>query len=409
MSSAMRTASSLLACLLLGVPLMAGSASVRAESPDSVSRVDLIPTERAAWSPKNLGIGVSSVLGGWNYWYAEREIDVQTVPSNATLKLYYIRSNFQKRFEQSRSPALVKIPPRVDMTYKDAVRFSAIADGYLAQDVSFDAQKVPDKVVIQLQVLPNNLVALNHTEFGGRTSLRLATTEQADVRMSKNTSLRGFQIALTKTALKVDAKTQKGGGHITGIDALQLGEDAIIRVATDSGDVEVRSRQSYDAVQQQHVYVFDVVAPGSSAPSDAQIRARLDALTFAPDERCDDRFSAVLREKIGDSELGDAFRPSGELTDVYRREAMLRLGRLQQGQVKTDTGEALHTGSSLELALAMQSAARVHSYLALLGALARSEPEPADALRTLVAPTRSSAAFGPIYDAAESARKDCHH
>ncbi|HTO55130.1 MAG TPA: hypothetical protein VMR50_17235 [Myxococcota bacterium] len=405
----MRTAPSLLVCLLLGVPLMAGSASVRAESPDAVNHVDLIPTERAAWSPKNLGIGVTSMFGGWNYWYAEREIDVETVPSNANLKLYYIRSNFQKRFEQSHSPALVKIPPRVDMTYKDAVRFSAIADGYLAQDVSYDAQKVPDKVVIQLQVLPNSLVYLGHTEFGGRTSLTLRTTEQPDVRMSKNTSLRGFQIALTKTALKVEAKSQKGAGHITDIDALQLGEDAIIRVQTDAPDVEVRSRQSYDAVQQQHVYVFDIVPPGAAAPTDAQIRARIDSLAYAPDERCDDRYGAVLREKVGDSDLSDAFRPSGELTDVYRREAMLKLGRLHEGQVKTDTGETLHTGSSLELALAMQSAARVRGYLALLGALARSEPEPSDALRTLVAPTRTSAEFAPIYDAAEATRKDCHH
>src|SRR5512143_3646792 len=125
----MRTVPSLLACALLSVPLAAGSASVRAEG--TVNQVDLIPAERAAWSPKNLGIGVTSVLGGWSYWYAEREISVETVPANADLRLYYIRSNFQKRFEQSHSPALVKIPPRVDMTYKDAVRFHAIADGYL--------------------------------------------------------------------------------------------------------------------------------------------------------------------------------------------------------------------------------------------------------------------------------------
>jgi hypothetical protein len=402
----MRTAPTLLACALLSVPLIAGSASVRAEG--AVNQVDLIPTERAAWSPKNLGIGITSVLGGWNYWYAEREISVETVPSNAELRLYYIRSNFQKRFEQSQSPAMVKIPPRVDMTYKDAVKFHAIADGYLAQEVSYDAQKVPDHVVLQLQVLPNSLVFLGHTELAGRTSLTLRTTEQPDVRMSKNTSLKGFQIALTKTAVKLDEKSQKGGGHVTGLDAIQLGEDAIVRVETDAGDLEVRSRQSFDAVQQQYVYVFDIVPPGTAAPSDGQVRARLDSLSFTPDASCDDRFAAVLREKLGDAALGDAFRPSGELADLYRREAMLRLGRYHEGTVKTDTGETLHTGSSLELALAMQSAARVKGYLALLDALARSEPQPADALRSLVAPERSASEFAPIYDAAEAARKDCH-
>jgi len=402
----MRTAVSGFVCALLSVPLVAGSASVRAEG--SVNQVDLIPTERASWSPKNLAIGVSSVLGGWSYWYTDREISVETVPANASLKLYYIRSNFQKRFEQTTSPALVKIPPRVDMTYKDAVKFSAIADGYLAQDVSYDAQKVPDHVVLQLQVLPNSLVYLGHTEFGGRTSVTIRTSEQADIRMSKNTSLKGFQIALTKTAVKVDDKSQKGAGHVSGLDAIQLGEDAIIRVETDQPDLEVRSRQGFDAVQGQYVYVFDVVPPGTAAPTDNQIRARLDSLGFTPDAGCDERYAAVLREKVGDAELADAFRPSGELTDLYRREAMLRLGRSAEGTVKTDTGETLHTGSSLELALALQSAARVKGYLALLGALARSEPQPADALRTLVAPTRTSANFAPIYDAAEAARKDCH-
>jgi len=379
---------------------------VRAEG--AVNQVDLIPTERAAWSPKNLGIGVTSMLGGWNYWYTVREISVETVPTNADLRLYYIRSNFQKRFEQSHTPALVKIPPRVDMTYKDAVKFHAIADGYLAQEVSYDAQKVPDHVVLQLQVLPNSLVSLSHTELAGRTSLTMRTTEQPDVRMSKNTSLKGFQIALTKTAVKLAGKPPAGGGHVTGLAAIQLGEDAVVRVETDAGDLEVRSRQSFDAVQSQYVYVFDIVPPGTAAPSDGQVRARLDALGFTPDANCDDRFAAVLREKLGDAALTDAFRPSGELTDMYQREAMLRLGRYHEGTVKTDTGETLRTGSSLELALAMQSAARVKGYLALLAALAQSEPQPADALRTLIAPTLSPADFSPVYDAGQAARRDCH-
>ena len=116
----------------------------------------------------------------------------------------------------------------------------------------------------------------------------------------------------------------------------------------------------------------------------------------------------MLRDQVGDAELADAFRPSGELSDIYRREAMLRLGRFHEGTVKTDAGETLHTGSSLELALAMQSAARVDGYLALLGALARSEPQPDNALRSLVAPARSPTDFEPIYAAVETARKDCH-
>jgi len=73
----------------------------------------------------------------------------------------------------------------------------------------------------------------------------MRTTEQPDVRMSKNTRSRAFQIALTKTAVKLEGKPPAGGGHVTGLAALQLGEDAIIRVETDAGDLEVRSRQSF--------------------------------------------------------------------------------------------------------------------------------------------------------------------
>jgi hypothetical protein len=401
----MGTAVTPLAKALLCAPLIAGLVSLRSAA--AVNEVDLIPAERAAWTPKNVAVGITSMLGGWNYWYAERTIQIETVPTDAELGLYYIRSNFQKRFERSRSPANVKLPPRVDMTSRDAVKFHAISDGYLAEEVSFDASSVPEKVVIQLRALPNSLVFLGHTALAGRTSLMLRTTEQPELRMSKSSKLDGFQIALTKTALKLPG-TPSPGGHMTGIEAVQLGEDAILRVQTDQPDLEVRSKESFDAVQSQYVYMFDIVPANSVAPSDGQIRSRLDSLAFAPDPNCDDRYADVLRQRVGDSDLADAFRPSGELADLYRREAMLRLGRFHDGTVKTDSGDTLHTGSSLELALAMQSAARVHGYLALLGALARSEPVPADALRSLVAPGRETSEFAPIYEAAEAMRRDCH-
>lgn len=402
----MRTASSLLGCTALLASLVAGAMRVRAEG-TAPNNIDLIPTERAAWTPKNMAIGVTSVLGGWKYWYEDRKITVETVPAEAELSLYYLRSNFQKKFERTESPAIVTLPPRVDMTERDAVKFHAFANGYLAGEESYDAQKVPDKVVITLHALPNNLVFLGHTELAGRTSLVMRTTEQPEVRLSKNTSLVGFQVALTKTAVKLEGKPPKGGGHLASLEALQIGEDAIVRVGTDASDVEVRSRQSFDPVQQQYVYVFDIVPKGAVAPSDGQIRAQLEALPFAPGA-CDERYAAVLRDKVGDAELADALRPSGELADLYRREAMLRLGRFKEGTVRTDAGETLHTGNPLELALAMQSAARVDGYLALLGALARSEPQPANALRSLVAPARSPEEFEPIYAEVETARKSCH-
>jgi hypothetical protein len=114
----------------------------------------------------------------------------------------------------------------------------------------------------------------------------------------------------------------------------------------------------------------------------------------------------VLRSQLGESAIADALRPSGGIIDLYRREAMLRLGRYRDGTVRTESGETLRTGSSLELALALQRGER-RGYC-MLGALARSEPQPADALRSLIAPQLSAAEFAPVYEAAESARSSCH-
>jgi hypothetical protein len=392
--------------ILLTVPLIAAPAASPQNGASPV--VDLAPTERAAWTPKNVLVGVSGVFGGWGYWYDAREIHVETSPAEADLGLYYLRQNFQKRFERSHAPAVVKLPPRADMTKKDSVRFHATANGYLAQTVSFDARDVPDRVTITLKALPNSLVFLGQTSFGGRTTLTLRTTEQPEMRVSKSARFDGFQIALSKTALKLEGKPGGTGANLKSLDATQLGEDAIVRVETTGPEVEVRSKQSFDPVRSQHVTVFDLVRAGARAPSDAEIRARVEQAPFAPSAACDERYADALRSSLGEAALADAFRPSGDLSDLYLREAMLRLGRFESGTVRTTQGESLRTGSSLELALALQSAAHVKGFLALLGAIARTEPDPEDALRGLIAPELSPAEFAPIYASAENARASCH-
>jgi len=402
----MRTAGLLLASALLCQPLVAASAAPTVDGAAQV--IDLIPAERAAWTPKNVLVGVSGIFGSWGYWYADRAIEVETVPPDAELGLYYLRQNFQKRFARSHAPATVKIPPRADTTRKDAVRIHATANGYLAKDVSFDAREVPERVTITLSALPNSLVFVGQTSFGGRTAITLRTTEQPEFRLTKSTRSDGFTVSLSKTALKLEGKVSGSGARLKSIDATQVGEDAMVRVETDAPDVEVRSKQSFDPVTSQYVSVFDLVRPGTTAPSDAEIRTRLANVLFTPGAACDSRYAAVLRERLGDAAIADALRPSGGIADLYRREAMLRLGRESAGTVRTEAGETLHTGSSLELALALQSATTVEGYLALLGALARTEALPADGLRSLVAPQMSAAEFAPVYEAAEAARASCH-
>ena len=353
-------------------------------------------------------IGLSGAFGGWSYWYGERTVEVETAPPDAELGLYYLRQNFQKRFVRSHAPATVRLPPRVDTTPKDAVRIHVTANGYLAKDVSFASREIASRVTITLSALPNSLVFLGQTSFAGRTTITLRTTEQPEVRLTKSSRNNGFTIALTKTALKLDAPASGSGARLKSLDATQIAEDAVVRVETDAPDVEVRSKQSFDPISSQYVSVFDLVRPGAIAPSEAEIRSRLESVSFTPNTDCDARYAAALRARIGDAAIADALRPSGGITDLYRREAMLRLGRFREGSVKTEAGETLHTGSSLELALALQSAATVEGYLPLLGALARSEQTPADALRSLVAPQLSAADFAPVYDAVEATRAGCH-
>ncbi len=402
----MKTASLIVAAVLLCAPLVAGSHTQAADP--GPQNVDLTPPERAAWTPKNVLVGVSGIFGGYTYWYGDRSFEVQTVPPTSDLGLYYLRKNFQKRFVRASAPAVVKLPPRADTTPKDAVRISVVANGYLSQDVSFDAREVPDRVTITLKALPNSLVFVGQTSFGGRTTLTLRTTEQPELRLSKAARFPGFTISLSKTALKLDGSVSGVGARLRSLEATQVGEDAIVRVETDAPDVEVRSKQSFDPVTSQYVSVFDLVQPGTTAPSDNEIRARLDGVAFTPSKDCDARYAAVLRERLGDATIADALRPSGGISDLYRREAMLRLGRFNEGTVRTEAGETLRTGSPLELALALQSAGTVDGYLALLGALARSEANPADALRSLIAPQMSAGDFAPVYEAAEAARASCH-
>jgi hypothetical protein len=57
-------------------------------------RVELIPDEKAGWSPSHL---FSFMRGGY---YSNRTLHVETSPPGAKLDLFYVRASFQKRYEQ---------------------------------------------------------------------------------------------------------------------------------------------------------------------------------------------------------------------------------------------------------------------------------------------------------------------
>jgi hypothetical protein len=339
------------------------------------------------------------MVGGYNYWYADRVVQVETVPPDAVLGLYYLRQNFQKRFVQAQAPTSVKLPPRADTTPKDAVKFHATANGYLAQDVSFDSRDVPERVTITLHALPNSLVFLGQTSFAGRTSITLRTTEQPEVRLTKSARMNGFTMALSKTALKLDGPVSGSGARLKSIDATQVGEDAMVRVETDSPDVEVRSSRPSTSDL--------ALCPSSSGSAgDVHRRTRRSARPSRRSVRPRRGVRRALRVRAaleGRRSVIAVLQPSGEIADLYRREAMLQLGRFRQGTVRTDAGETLHRKST-QLALAMRprepSAATSRS-----SALSRAER--ARSMRCAPGrPQLPAAEFAPIFGS--RAALSCH-
>ena len=113
----------LLSCVTAGIAAsFAGSA--RAET------IDLTPDDRASWGMRNVFAPLSSVVLGPNYWYGDRQITVETTPPGAALDLFYVRANFQKRYEKATAPVTIVLPSRIEAGPRDAVTIRAYLDGH---------------------------------------------------------------------------------------------------------------------------------------------------------------------------------------------------------------------------------------------------------------------------------------
>jgi hypothetical protein len=392
-----------LLALALSIPAAAPSSAVAQSFPE----IDMAPHEPASFGIRNVAAGAHAVLGGWNYWYKERVVEIETVPSDSRLQLFFIRSNFQKRFEEVEAPIRVRLPSRIETGKKDSFALRVAANGYSTKELSIKVNAVPEKLVVSLAPLPNSLTGLSQTHLAGRTTLSLRTIKEPELRIMKGRgSGGGFMLSLSETANQLPEDEPLSGGWLDAVQVSQVGEDLLVRLETTSPEVEVRSKQSFDAVRREHVYVIDLVEKGARPPTSQQIRARLEALPVALDD-CSLRFEATLRTELEPETLARGMRASGGIADIYRREAMMRLGRTDQGQVTTLEGEVLRTGSPIELELALQSGATVNGYLTMLGTFARSEPHPELAMRSLVAPELSPATFAPAFERADAASAGC--
>ena len=392
----------LLCCLLLSRDVVS-----QVELP--LEDVDLIPYEPAPVGIHHLYIGIASLFGGWKYWHGDRYVRIETVPADAELALYYIRRNFQKRFERTHAPVRVQLPNRANTTKRDVLSLRVTANGFTTADHTYSVRNVSHNLLIKLAPLPNALFSFGHIYIAGRTTLVLHTTEQAQFRVTRSRSLPGFVLALTKTADKLLERPEVSGGTLRGVEVTQVGEDILIRVHTVDPEVEVRSKQSYNPIRKEYLFLLDIMSEGARMPTPDAVRRDFEQLAYRPGQRCAGSSERALRQRLDPSMVEKAFRPSGSLVDLYRREAMLQLGRVDRGSVDTLDGETLRTGNPVELELALQSALTVEGYLGLLMAFASTQDEPASVLRSLLAPAMGTREFQPIYQAAESARTACRN
>jgi hypothetical protein len=374
-----------------------------------VPTVDLVPADRANWRPRNL---FAWLRPGHNY--EPRSVLVETSPAGAMLDLFYVRSNFQKRYEQAPAPARVLLPPRVEAGPRDALVVRAFQEGYRQREVSVRVQSGQDRVLLELEPLPNTLVAASHVYFAGRASVAFLAKESLTVRVQERDE--GFNVVLAETALAKDVGGTFSGMQsplVSSVESLQLGEDLLVQVQMPKGKralYELRSRQMRDELRDLYVYSVDLVP--SDGGVEAVRRAREALARIGPEQvnRCARLFDDALREQLDAESLSRALAPRGTFTDPYLRAAMKRLAEVSPGARVHMLDGSTFTSSPVELAAAMSQAAQARGYLALLRAFVR-EIEVAegrrDTLRGLIAPELSPAGFAEALAVAEKREASC--
>jgi hypothetical protein len=395
---------------LVAAALALAAPAARAET------VELIPDDRIAWSPTNLFAPVTGLfMGGPGYWYSSRRIEVETTPPGAVLDLFYVRQNFQKGYEQTDAPATVVLPARIEAGPRDSLMIRALLDGHRQREVHVRVRSRETKVHIDLEPLPNSLVAMTHSTFAGRTTLNFLTKEALTFRLQEASN--GFTVVLTQTGKGPGAAGTLEGVQssvIESIKAQQLGEDLVVRVALTpearARKLDTRSRQAFDAIRGLHAFSLDLVAPEDGSPVQ-RARAALARIDAGAVSGCGQELDSALRDKLDASALARALTPKGGFADPYLRAALKRLGEISpSGTLVLVDGTQFRASVPIELSAAASQAGEVRGYLALLHRFVAELEPPSDrreALRGLIAPELGVAEFGSILDAAEGRAQTC--
>lgn len=373
--------------------------------------IRLIPEQSAGWSMRNV---LAPLRAG--HFYGERKIEVESTPPGATIDLFYVRSGFQLRYEQAQAPVTVMLPSRIKATGKDSVTIRAFLDGYRQRETTVRVSSDRDRVLLELDPLPNALEAVAHTYFAGRASLSFLTEEAPTIRMQE--ARRGFSVILAETAGSEQAAAALEGIRsplVERVSAQQLGEDLVVRVRFEDGAedeaVDLRSRQSHDPIRRLHSYTVDFVPVDRGAAYVERARAVIAGLGPADVLGCELVYDEALRAELDPAALSRALTPSGRFTDPYLRAAMRRLGEISpDGVIALLDDTQLRPAAPIELTAAMTQASQAKGYLALLRSLVaglEQEPYRRSTLRSLIAPETSPDVFDEILDRVESRLRAC--
>ncbi len=379
--------------------------------------IELIPSDRSSWGATNVFAPVTGLfMGGPGYWYSAREIEIDTTPSGAILDLFYVRANFQKRFEQAESPILLRLPSRIEAGPRDSITIRALLDGYRQEEIHVKVRSREKSVMIDLFPLPNSLEAMTHTYFSGRGALTFLTKEALTFRVQKASD--GFSVVLTETGKsKSSAETMNGikSANIKSLKGQQLGEDLVVRVTlTESarGNIEPRSTQGYDAVRGLHQFTINLNPTDGGASAVEKALTALGRIQTRDVTGCALAYDRSVRSQLERDALSRALAPSGAFTDRYLRGALKRLGEVSPGGViSLSNGAKFRPNMPIELSAAGSQAFQAIGYLVLLRTFVEQlEPEEfrRNTLRGLLAPEVANEEFDAIVDVAENLEKQCN-
>jgi len=379
--------------------------------------LDMSPDGKVGWSMRSLLAPIGSIfVGGPGYYYKPRKVEIETTPPGALVDLFYIRRNFQKRFEQAETPVTVILPPRIDAGSRDILKVRAFAEGYEQKSTSIKVTGSEELVQIDLDPLPNTLVAMGHRYFAGRASLSFLTEEALTFRLQEANN--GLTVILTETGMGPGVEQVLEGVRsplIGGGYAQQLGQDLLVQLTLSDVarrvELEPRARERYDAARELHEFSVDLVPRGGGAEAVAAAQSALASVTTRDVSGCGLVFDESLREQLDAGSLSRALAPQGSFTDRYLRAAMRRLGEVSPGGVvEFVDGSQYRPEVPIELEMALTQAAGAKGYLALLRELVSGMEASAyttETLRSLVAPELDGEGFALIVGEAERRQRDC--